>query len=323
MTLIDMSELLDLNASWGKSIMLVGPMNAGKTEKAIRWAQGIKYHTDCSILAFKPDIDKRALPDKIVANTSEGRLTFDAITISSRNPSEAVGIVENSSSFIDVVLFDEVNFFDVSIIDVFEKLKRSSCGRKRVIIGTGLDKSFRGEPFEPVPFVTAKADITESQAAYCKHIIKENDRIHQCKKPAKYTMRLIADEGNEERYDFFDKSNNPILGVYRPARYYDPTVVIEKIGQAKEKSSAQQVYYISVCPDCFLIPGKEETARIYDFIRERKGVSIDDIVKEFPSPNTERIADFLYEEGRVVSRGNVLFPQKYVFSIGIGAYVKE
>ncbi len=314
-----MASILDVNNSRGKIIMHIGPMNSGKTEEVIRWAQNIKYHTDCKVLVFKPDIDKRAPSDKIISNTADGKVVFEAITIDSENPAEAIEVVEKNPEFIDVVVFDEVNFFDVKIIDVFEKLKKGEGNKKRVVVGTGLDKNFRGEPFEPVPYVTAKADIIEIHEAYCKHILESNGAFRQCKKPATHTIRLLFDDTGSQHYDFFDKDNKPVFSQYKPASYYDPTVVVEK----KEKTKQQPVYYIAVCPDCFIIPGKEEAIAIYDFIKKEKEKCLEEILKEFPSENTERILNFLVEEKRVIASNNVFSLTKYVFDMSLGTYISS
>jgi thymidine kinase len=311
-----MADILDVNSMRGKTIMLVGPMNSGKTEKAIRWAKNITDHTDCRAMFFKPDIDKRALPDRVIANTSEGKLSFPATTIPFRNPEAAISAVEKSPEFIDVVFFDEVNFFSTEIVDVLERLKNFNS-RKRVVVGTGLNKNFRGDPFEPVPYAIAHADVTEMHQAYCKHIIGDSSGIHQCKKPANYTMRLVI--GNENAYDFYDNNNNPVNGRYSPAKYYDPTVVIEKLGNNSDGSALPSVYYISVCSECFKIPGKEETIKIYEHIKE-KGRRLEDLVLSFPEKNTGRIVAFLEEENKISEKNGILAPKEYFFDIRTSAY---
>ena len=317
-----MAELLDINSMRGKVVMLVGPMNSGKTEKAIKWAENIKNHTDCKGMFFKPDIDKRAPPDRVVANTSEGKITFPATTISSKNPEEVLPMIQGSTNLIDVVFFDEINFFDAKIIEIFEKLKVADAGNKRVVVGTGLDKNFRGEPFEPVQYVTARADVTEFHQAYCKHIIKTADGFQQCKKPANYSMRLVLDENAESRYDFFDKKNNPVIAKYVPAKYYDPTVVVEKAANNREGASLPSVYYISVCHDCFSISGKGNVVDIYNFIRGKER-GLEEIVEKFPDMETERIIKFLQEENRIVEKNGLFFPKHYVFDIISSSYTPE
>lgn len=79
-------------------------------------------------------------------------------------------------SYFDVIGIDEAQFFDKTIIDFVNQLVRAN---KRVIIA-GLDTTFAGVPFEPVPDLMAIADEVVKGSAIC---IK-------CGAPAIHTQRL-------------------------------------------------------------------------------------------------------------------------------------
>ncbi|MEM0231070.1 MAG: hypothetical protein QXW00_04215 [Candidatus Woesearchaeota archaeon] len=312
-------DILDLNAKRGKFLLLVGPMNSGKTETAIRWAENIANHTDCNLLFFKPDIDVRSPKDRVISNSSLGKLEFPAITISSQNPEEALEIIKNEKKFVDAIFFDELNFFNKKIVEVIEELRKGD-GRQRIIVGTGLDKTFRGEPFEPVDLLILSADEVEFHHAYCKHILKDENGFKQCKKPASYTMRLVLSEGKEkETYDFFDKENRPVLGKYLPVKYYDPTIVVER----KESGEFPRVYYISVCRDCFKIDGKRRVVEVYDFIRKKKGASLEEIVKKFSEEEDGEIITFLKEEKKIYERNGKFFATSYEYDYQLKTYLPK
>jgi len=310
-------DIPDINSLRGNFVLLVGPMNSGKTEKAIRWAENLKYHTDCNVIFFKPDIDVRSPKDYVISNRSSGKIEFPATTIPSQNPEAALEIVKGSEKFIDAVFFDELNFFSKKIIQVIEELRIESGG-KRLVVGTGLDKNFRGEPFEPVDRLISIADQVEFHKAYCKHIVREGNSFSQCKRLASYTMRLVLSPyENSEKYDFFDKNNEPVLGVYSPAKYYDPTIVVEK----NNVKGIPSVYYISVCRECLKIPGKKETVEIYEHIRANGGRTLEQIINNFPKHEPEKIVEFLKSENRIYEKEGILMPTEYEYDARLGTYL--
>ena len=86
---------------------------------------------------------------------------------------------------VDVVVIEEVQFFDEGIIEICEKL----AGSKKRVIVAGLDTDFRGEPFKVMASLLAKAEfITKLSAVCCV-----------CGAPATKTQRLI--NGKPAKYD--------------------------------------------------------------------------------------------------------------------------
>ena len=92
---------------------------------------------------------------------------------------------------VDVVAVDEANFFGPALPDVCQSLADDGY---RVIV-CGLDTTFRGEPFEPMPHLMAVAEYVEKLRAICA----------VCGEPATRTQRLVDGE---------------------PARADDPTVLV-------------------------------------------------------------------------------------------------
>jgi thymidine kinase len=80
----------------------------------------------------------------------------------------------------EVVGVDEGQFFDMELPAVCNALADAG---KRVIVA-GLDKDYRGKPFEPMPQLLAVAEYITKTLAICM----------VCGNPANYTQRLIASE---------------------------------------------------------------------------------------------------------------------------------
>ncbi|MFW5938297.1 MAG: thymidine kinase, partial [Halanaeroarchaeum sp.] len=80
----------------------------------------------------------------------------------------------------EVVAIDEANFFETPLVDVAEAL--AADGRR--VIASGLDQTYRGEPYEPVPQLIATAEYVDKLQAIC----------NVCGEPATRTQRLIDGE---------------------------------------------------------------------------------------------------------------------------------
>ena len=77
-----------------------------------------------------------------------------------------------------VVGIDEAQFFDDGLVTVCEQL---AAAGHRVIVA-GLDKDYRGAPFEPMPAMLAVAEYITKTLAICM----------QCGEPANFSQRLTA-----------------------------------------------------------------------------------------------------------------------------------
>ena len=139
------------NVGWIE--VIAGCMFSGKTEeliRRIRRAQIARQH----VAIFKPKIDTRYSSDHIVSH-SEARLLSTVVEKSKE-------ILELSKDA-QVVWIDEGQFFDMGIVEVAEQLANEG---KRVIIA-GLDKDYRGKPFEPMPQLLAIAEYITKTLAIC------------------------------------------------------------------------------------------------------------------------------------------------------------
>lgn len=138
--------------------VICGPMFASKTETLISRISSLKYAKK-SIKVYKPVIDNRFSTSEIVSHVG-GKIP--ALAVSSSK--DIIGnLFANMEQFPDVVVIDEVQFFDDEIVDVVETLANIGC---RVIVA-GLDQDFRGQPFEIVSKLLARAEIVTKLTAVC------------------------------------------------------------------------------------------------------------------------------------------------------------
>jgi thymidine kinase len=162
---------------YGGSIEVIcGSMFSGKTEELIRRARRAQIAKQ-KVQVFKPALDDRYEVEKLASHDGG---SFEAVSVD--DSSEILRLVEPDT---DVVIVDEMQFFDSPIADVCDLLADRG---KRVIVA-GLDCNFRGEPFGPVPVLMAQADEVDKLHAICV----------VCGAPATRTQRLI--DGEPASYD--------------------------------------------------------------------------------------------------------------------------
>jgi thymidine kinase len=172
--------------------VICGSMFSGKSEELIRRLRRALIARQ-RVQTFKPAIDSRFSEEEIVSH-SEMRL-----------PSTPVASSQELMSRLDpeteVVGIDEAQFFDPGLVAVCQQLADQG---KRVIVA-GLDKDYRGAPFEPIPSLMAIAEDVTKTLAICM----------RCGAPANNTQRLV------------DSSERVIVGAQglyeaRCRRCYEP-----------------------------------------------------------------------------------------------------
>jgi len=156
--------------------LICGSMFSGKTEELIRRARRAQIARQ-KLQVFKPGLDDRYGVEKLASHDG---VSWDAVSV--QDAREILDLVKSDTQ---VVIIDEVQFFDRSIANVCNVL---ADARKRVIVA-GLDTDFRGEPFGPVPLLLAEAEVVDKLQAICV----------VCGAPATRTQRLI--DGQPASYD--------------------------------------------------------------------------------------------------------------------------
>lgn len=160
--------------------IVVGPMYSGKSEELIRRIKRAEIAKQ-RVLVFKPAIDNRYSPTDV---TSHNGSAIKAIPVADLD--EVFDYINPSTPpAVQVVGFDEVNFFDRKIIKIVTKL--ANMGIR--VICAGLDMDFKGEPFGAVPELMAMAEFVDKLQAVC--VI--------CGQPATRTQRII--DGKPAKYD--------------------------------------------------------------------------------------------------------------------------
>ena len=162
--------------------VICGSMFSGKTEELIRRLRRAQIARQ-TVSIFKPKIDNRFSSDHLVSH-NEQRIP----SISVNNSEEILEKVRDSQ----VIGIDEAQFFDNSLVEVCQTLANQG---KRVIVA-GLDKDFKGEPFEPMPQLLAVSEYITKTLAICV----------KCGNPANHTQRITDSKeqvvvGSEDIYE--------------------------------------------------------------------------------------------------------------------------
>ncbi|MFB6143686.1 MAG: thymidine kinase [Candidatus Nanohaloarchaea archaeon] len=169
----------EFHFSGGSIEVITGCMFSGKTEEMLKRVERAEM-AGRDVAVFIPETDDRYGEEKVGSHS--GR-EWSAEVVSPEQPNIETGA--------DVVAVDEANFFQGSLV---EECQRLASEGKRVIV-SGIDSTFRGEPFEPVPELMSVAEYVDKLRAVCA----------VCGKPASRNQRIVDGE---------------------PAHVDDPTVVV-------------------------------------------------------------------------------------------------
>jgi thymidine kinase len=134
--------------------VVCGPMFSGKTEELIRRVKRAQIAKQ-RVQIFKPSIDVRYDETKVVSHSSQA--------IHSEPVEKAIDILLNLKDTTRIVAIDEIQFFDLEIIKVVEKL----ANRGYRVICAGLDLDYKAIPFGPMPMLLAMADNVQKIQAIC------------------------------------------------------------------------------------------------------------------------------------------------------------
>jgi len=154
----------------GRLEVITGPMFSGKSEELIRRLKRARIARQ-RVACFKPDIDLRYHRTSIASHSSQ---THEAVTVA--NTAHLRRALHPQLTEVEVVGIDEVQFFDEAIVQF--ALELVHMGRR--VVMAGLDTTFSGEPFGPVPSLMAVSDEVTKLSAVCM----------VCGAPAIHTQRL-------------------------------------------------------------------------------------------------------------------------------------
>lgn len=137
----------------GRLEVICGPMFSGKTEELMRRLRREQI-AGRSVVVFKPKIDARYAADLV---TSHNGVNMPAVVTE-------LGFTHPGEDY-DVIGIDEIQFFPELIVLTDIQWLTEGLGKK--IIVTGLDQTFRREPFGVVPTLMALADRVDKLDAVC------------------------------------------------------------------------------------------------------------------------------------------------------------
>lgn len=160
------------NSGWIE--VVTGSMFSGKTEELLRRLRRAEIAGQ-NVAVFAPALDDRY--GEATVGSHEGR-KWDATAIDTEDGGEWAIVDELDGE--EVVAIDEANFFSPTLVEVCDHLAEDA----RRVIATGLDQTYRGEPFEPVPQLMAHAEYVDKLQAICA----------VCGEPATRTQRLVDGE---------------------------------------------------------------------------------------------------------------------------------
>jgi thymidine kinase len=137
----------------GRLEVIAGPMFAGKTEELLRRVRRAVI-AGRRVEVFTHELDTRG----------QGRIASHAgLDFPSRAVASASAIPDEASDDVDLVAIDEAHFFGADLVPAADELAR----RGIVVVIAGLDVTFAGQPFEPLPSLMAVAESVDKLTAIC------------------------------------------------------------------------------------------------------------------------------------------------------------
>jgi thymidine kinase len=153
--------------------IIAGGMFSGKSEELIRRLRRAVIARQ-RVQVFKPLLDDRFSMEEVVSR-DERRLKAQAV-------STAEQLLTKVELGVQVIGIDEVQFFDMQIVDVSMQL--ADAGIR--VIAAGLDQDYMRRPFGPMPALLSVAEVVSKMHAVCV----------RCGGSAHYSQRIAG--GNSQ-----------------------------------------------------------------------------------------------------------------------------
>jgi thymidine kinase len=138
----------------GRVEVIAGPMFAGKTEELLRRVRRAVI-AGLHVRVVTHALDTRGGADRVASHAG---LDYPSSAVPS-----AAHIPDVVSEDADVVAIDEAHFFGSELVPVVIDLAAAGA----VVVVAGLDVTFGGEPFEPLPSLMALAERVDKLTAIC------------------------------------------------------------------------------------------------------------------------------------------------------------
>jgi len=181
----------------GRLVVACGPMFAGKTEILIRHVE-LAHRFGFNVQVFKPKVDARYSLNEVVSHSGQ---RVPATIVEPPNLP-----VDPDTDFIAI---DEAQFFGDTLPATLSRL----LVRGVHVTVSGLDLTFMGQPFHPMPALMALAD----------EVVKVSARCSSCGKVATRTQRLGGSEEVDPSVVSLESSQPVLIGG---AESYQPRCLI-------------------------------------------------------------------------------------------------
>lgn len=130
-------------------------MFAGKTEELLRRVRRASIAGQ-RVIVVSHALDTRAGTDRVASHAG-----LDAPSRPAASAAEVLAAVDGAS--VDMVAIDEAHFFGPDLVGVVARLADQGL----LVIVAGLDVTFTGEPFEPMPSLMALAERVDKLTSIC------------------------------------------------------------------------------------------------------------------------------------------------------------
>lgn len=176
------------NLAPGRLEVICGPMFAGKTEELLRRVRRAVI-AGRHVVVIGHALDDRHGADRL---TSHAGIGHPSITVPT-----AADIERALTGDTEIVAIDEAQFFGPELVPIVNRL----ADRGLVVMVAGLDVTFDGQPFEPLPALMALAERVDKLTAICA-ICGEDAVFHvRVDTPTALPGQLVADHiGGTDKY---------------------------------------------------------------------------------------------------------------------------
>jgi thymidine kinase len=144
----------------GHILVITGGMFSGKSELLIERCLKFEKYGHKTVKVYKPVIDDRFAEDEVVSRTG---YRFPATNIPEKLNDEIVEQIFRETENVDIVGFDEAQFFSKPIMYVVGEL----AYRGKYVMVAGLNMDYRGKEFGYMGGLLAQADEIIRLYSFC------------------------------------------------------------------------------------------------------------------------------------------------------------
>lgn len=130
-------------------------MFAGKTEELLRRVRRASIAGQ-RVVVVSHALDTRAGSDRVASHAG-----LDAPSRPAASAADVLAVVDGET--VDMVAIDEAHFFGPDLVDAVTRLADTGL----LVVVAGLDVTFTGEPFEPMPSLMALAERVDKLTSIC------------------------------------------------------------------------------------------------------------------------------------------------------------